>query len=257
MRRRVHYYLQRELRWSSLHFTLIDPEKQEPKRAGEIARWAQDAGSHAILVGGSTGVDRSNLDATVKSVKDHASVPVILFPGSREGISAHADAVFFMSMLNSQSAKYLVEEQAHAVHDIESMGLEVLPMGYVIVSPGGKVGEVGKARPIPRDRPDEAVRYALAAQFFGMKYVYLEAGSGASEPVPAAMIQEVSKRIDVPLIVGGGIRDAPTARRLVEAGADIIVTGNVIEGDVDVQKTIGAIIRESIEALRKKIREAV
>lgn len=257
MRRRVHYYLQRGLRWSSLHFTLIDPEKLPPERAAQLARAAQEAGSHGILVGGSTGVTRPHLDALVKAVKDAVRIPVILFPGNGEGLSPHADAVFFMSMLNSQSPRYLIEEQVQAVEEIEAMGLEVLPMGYLVVAPGGRVGQVGQAKLIPRERPEEAVKYALAAQYFGMRYVYLEAGSGVDQPVPLPMIHQVSRRINVPLIVGGGIRDAATARQLVEAGADILVTGNLVEGPIDVQKTISEIIKESIEELRRKIREAV
>jgi phosphoglycerol geranylgeranyltransferase len=257
MRHRVHYYLQRNLRWSSLHFTLLDPDKQTPQRAGELAHHAQEAGSHAILVGGSTGVDRKMLDATVLAIKGASTVPVILFPGSGEGLSPHADAVFFMSMLNSQTPRFLIEEQVRAVDDIEAMGLEVLPMGYLVVEPGEKVGLVGQAKLLAREKPEEAVKYALAAQYFGMRYVYLEAGSGAKSPVPLPMIHQVSKRIDIPLIVGGGIRDAATAKQLVEAGADILVTGNVVEGNLDVQKTIGEIIRESIVEIKKKIREAV
>ena len=257
MRRRVHYYLQRNLRWSSLHLTLIDPEKQPPERAANLAKAAQSAGSHGIMIGGSSGVTRADLDATVKAVKGEVSVPVILFPGSSEGVSPHADAVFFMSMLNSQSPRFLVEEQWGAVDAIAASGLEVLPLGSIVVAPGGKVGAGGQARLLPRDRPEEAVRYALMAQYFGMQYVYLEAGSGASDPVPLPMIHEVSKRLDLPLIVGGGIRDATTARNLVQAGADILVTGNLVEGPIDVQKTLGEIIRESIDELKKKIREAV
>jgi phosphoglycerol geranylgeranyltransferase len=257
MRHRVHYYLQRNLRWSSLHFTLVDPDKQTPQRAGELARGAEQAGSHAIMVGGSTGVDRTIIDQTVRAIKDASSVPVILFPGSGEGLSAHADAVFFMSMLNSQNPRFIMEEQVAAVENIEAMGLEVLPMGYIVVAPGERVGQVGQAKLVDREQPEMAVKYALAAQYFGMKYVYLEAGSGAKTPVPLPMIHQVSKRIDVPLIVGGGIRDAATAKQLVEAGADILVTGNLVEGNIDVQKTIGEIIKESIVEIKRKIREAV
>jgi len=102
-------------------------------------------------------------------------------------------------------------------------------MGYIIVAPGMKVGEVGQADVIPRDSPKTAVAYALAAQYLGMKYVYLEAGSGAPEPVPEEMIRAVRSAIDVPLLVGGGIRDAETAARVKGAGASIVVTGTVVE----------------------------
>lgn len=252
---KVHDYLQRHLRWSSLHFTLIDPEKRTSEKAGLIAKAAQDAGSHAILVGGSTGVTPDSVNETVKAIKEQVSVPVILFPGGAEGISPHADAIFFMSMLNSQSPRYLIEEQVAASEKIHEMGIEVIPMGYIVVAPGGRVGEVGQAKLVPRDNPREALKYALAAQYLGMHYVYLEAGSGAKEPVPLPMIHEVSERLQIPLIVGGGIRDAKTAKGLLEAGADIIVTGNLLEGPVDVQKTLAEIIRESIDELKQKIRE--
>jgi phosphoglycerol geranylgeranyltransferase len=258
MRRHVHYYLQRNLRWSSLHFTLLDPEKQSPERAAELAHAAQEGGSHAVMVGGSTGFTRQQLEATVKAVKGRVSIPVILFPGSGEsGLSPEADAVFFMSMLNSRNPRFVVEEQANFADEIREMGLEAIPMGYLVVEPGGRVGQVGEARLLPRDKPEEAVKYALAAQYFGMDYVYLEAGSGAEAPVPIPLIQAVHRKIDIPLIVGGGIRSAQTARSLVEAGADILVTGNLLEGQVDVQKTIGEIVGKAIQDLKKKIREAV
>lgn len=256
MSHKVHDYLQRSLRWSSLHFTLIDPEKRSAESCGQVAAAAQEAGSHAILVGGSTGASGELLNQAVRAIKDRVHVPVILFPGGSEGVSAHADAVFFMMLMNSQSPRFLLEEQVAAVEKIADAGLEVLPMGYIVVEPGGKVGQVGQARLVGRNDPHTAVKYALAAQYFGMQYVYLEAGSGANDPVPLPMIQAVKPRIQVPLIVGGGIRDAPTAKSLLTAGADVIVTGNLLEGPVDVQKTLTEIIRESVEALRKKIREA-
>lgn len=257
MSRRVHFYLKRNLRWSSLHFTLMDPEKQKPERAGQIAKAAQEAGSHAILVGGSTGVTPEGVHETVRQIKTQVTVPVILFPGGADGLSPDADAIFYMTMLNSQSPRFLMEEQVQAAEKVAEMGLEVLPMGYIVVAPGGRVGEVGQAKLVPRNDPRAAVKYALAAQFLGMDYVYLEAGSGAQEPVPAPMIREVSSRIDLPLITGGGIRTAEQAKALLGAGADIIVTGNLLEGPIDVQKTLAEIIRESIDELKKKIREAV
>lgn len=225
--------------------------------AGKVARAAEVAGSHAVLVGGSTDVTNTNVNQTVRAVKNNVNVPVILFPGGANGVSPHADAIFYMTMMNSRSPRYLMQEQVAAAERIHEMGLEVLPMGYVVVEPGGRVGEVGEADLIPRDNPRAGVKYALASQFLGMRYVYLEAGSGAGNAVPTPMVREVASVLDVPLIVGGGIRDAETAKAMLTAGADIIVTGNLLEGPVDVQKTLTEIIRESIEELRKRIREAV
>lgn len=257
MKRRVHHYLKRSLRWSSLHFTLLDPEKQPPERAGTMARAAQEAGSHAILVGGSTGVTGHLVNETVRQIKQRVSIPVVLFPHGADGLSPHADAVLYMTLLNSANPRFIIEEQVEAAERVSEMGLEAIPMGYVVVAPGGRVGEVGQARLIPRDDPHLAVKYGLAAQFLGMDYLYLEAGSGAAQPVPPGMVREVRQRVELPVIAGGGIRTKEAARELVEAGANIIVTGNVIEGPIDVEKTLTEIIRESIQELKKKIREAV
>lgn len=250
----VNQYLKRNLRFSSLHFTLIDPANQEPVEAAKTAWAAERAGSHAVLVGGSTGATAESVDATVRAVKDAVGVPVILFPSGADGVTDAADAVLFMMMLNSQEARFLVGEQLAAVERIEKAGMEAIPMGYIVVEPGGRVGEVGRAKLVARDDAAAAVRYGLLARYFGMDYVYLEAGSGAPEPVPAEIIRQVRSRVGLPVIVGGGIRDAAAARRVVEAGADVFVTGNVLEGDIDVTKTLRKILTESLEGLRRRMR---
>ncbi len=250
----VHAYLKRNLRFSALHFTLIDPANQEPTNAAKTAWAAERAGSHAVLVGGSTGVTARRVDATVRAIQEAVGVPVILFPSGAEAVSDAADAILFMAMLNSQDARFLVGEQLAAVERIEAAGLETIPMGYIVVEPGGRVGQVGKADLVARDDVDGAARYGLLARHFGMKYVYLEAGSGAPEPVPAAMIRRVRDTAGLPVIVGGGIRDATAARRVLEAGADVFVTGNLLEGDLDVTRTLRAILSESIKDLRRRMR---
>lgn len=250
---RVHAYLERERQRGPLHFTLIDPDKQDKSRAGELARAAQDAGSHAIMVGGSTGLNPHLVDETVLAIKRQVHLPVILFPPGSDGISRHADAVFWMSMLNSKSRRYLIDEQRLGAPWVKKLGLEPLSMAYLVVEPGGTVGMVGDAELLPRDDPGVTIGYALAAKYFGMQYVYLEAGSGASEPVPLELVSAVRKEVDLPLIVGGGIRDRETAQSLVEAGADIIVTGTLIEGVVDARSTL----KEILDYLRDMFRRQV
>ncbi|MGM0510301.1 MAG: geranylgeranylglyceryl/heptaprenylglyceryl phosphate synthase, partial [Thermoplasmatota archaeon] len=172
-------------------------------------------------------------------------IPVIIFPTAAKALSGKADAIYFMSMLNSKDIGKIIGEQVLGAPYVKKAGLETLPMGYVIVEPGMTVGKVGKADPIPRDRPETAVNYALAAQYLGMKFFYLEAGSGAPEPVPEKMIQYIKDDTDMTVIVGGGIRKPEQARKLSEAGADIIVTGTVIEESEkvhqDLKKLISAI----------------
>ncbi len=238
---RVLEYLARGSSKKTLHLTLIDPDKQRAKEAGEIAQSAGRGGTNGIMVGGSVGISQNNLDSTVAAIKECVDLPVILFPGDVAGISAKADAIFFMSLLNSRNPYYITGAQAAGAPLVKRAGIEAIPMGYIVVAPGGAAGYVGDARLIPRDRPEVAAGYALAAQFLGMKLVYLEAGSGAAEPVPAEMIAATKKSIEIPLIVGGGIRDGKAAARAAKAGADIIVTGTIVEKTRDVKKKIAEI----------------
>ena len=174
------------------------------------------------------------------------SVPVILFPAGAAHLSRHADAVFFMILLNSRSTRLIVGEQRKAVRAVRAWGLEPIPMGYLIVEPGMRAGEMGEADPIPRARPDEAVDWALTAEYLGMRLVYLEAGSGAPEPVPPAMVKAVKAAITVPLLAGGGIRTPAAARSMARAGADILVTGTIVE------RTKGpAALKDIIAAVKK------
>jgi phosphoglycerol geranylgeranyltransferase len=221
--------LKKTLQKERLHMTLIDPEKQIPEQAGEMAHTMEDMGTDAIMVGGSTGVTQENLDSTVRAIKKAAEVPVILFPAGAHTISKYADAIYFMSMLNSRTTKLLMGEQVEAAKKVKETGLETISMGYVIVEPGMKVGEVGLADPIPRDNPQLAVKYALAAEFLGMDLFYLEAGSGAPAPIPVEIARAVKEEITIPLVVGGGIRSEESAQELIEAGADVLVTGTAVE----------------------------
>lgn len=252
--RSVEDYLQRHLRHGPLHFTLLDPDRQDPKAAGAIAKAAAAAGSHAILIGGSTPENEKTLDRMVKLVKRESGLPVILFPGGATQVSAHADAILFMSLLNSRSRAYLVGEQVKGAPTIHKLGLEAIPMGYLVVEPGGTVGKVGQADLIARGDVDKAIAYALAAQYFGMRFVYLEAGSGATEPVPPAMVRAVKRAVSIPVIVGGGLRTAEAAHDAIEAGADIIVTGTLVEGALDVQTTLADYLFRLSERLKREIR---
>ena len=217
------------------HLTLIDPDSQSPEEAARMARAATEGGTDAIMVGGSVGAAGVLLHETVKKIKEQTDLPVILFPSSVAGLCENADAVFFMSLLNSRSPAYIVENQALGAPLVLRYGLEPLPMAYIIIEPGGTVGYVGDARLIPRRKPELAAAYALAAKYMGMRLVYLEAGSGADSPVPTRMVALVKKLIgDVLLIVGGGIRSGAAAAELVAAGADLIVTGTAVENSQDV-----------------------
>ena len=212
-----------------LHMTLLDPDKQAPAEAAALSSEAAAVGTDAIMVGGSTGVTQNQVDATVLAIKEAAKVPVILFPASAANLSPHADALYFMSLLNSRDPRLIIGEQRLAAPVVRAWGLETIPMAYLVVEPGMRAGEVGDAELISRKNPTVAVQYALAAQLLGMKLVYLEAGSGAPEPVPDRLIHAVREAIEIPLVVGGGIRTPEAAKAAIHAGADIVVTGTIVE----------------------------
>ena len=229
------------------HLTLIDPDSQRPEVAGSMAKAAAEGGTDAIMVGGSVGASGLVLKETVDEIKLRTDLPVILFASSSAGLCENADAVFFMSLLNSRSTGYLIENQALGAPMVFRYGLEPIPMAYIIVEPGGTVGWVGDARMIPRKKPEIAVAYALAGKYLGMRLVYLEAGSGADSPVPVQMVGAVKRAIgDALLIVGGGIRNGESAAEAVRAGADMIVTGTAVENCED----IASFIREVSSAMK-------
>lgn len=227
------------------HLTLIDPDEQKPKKAGSMALAAEKSGTDAIMVGGSIGSGLERLEKTVESIKDTSNLDVILFPQDHTGLTNKADAVFFMSLLNSRERMYISGFQFLGAPLVKRYGLEVLPMAYLIVEPGGTVGFVGDAKEIPRNKPEAAVAYALAGQYMGMDYIYLEAGSGASEPVPPEMIGAVKKNIEANLVVGGGIDSPKKATKASKAGADIIVTGTAVE-----EKDESTVVKKIVDAIK-------
>jgi phosphoglycerol geranylgeranyltransferase len=232
----------------TVHLTLIDPASQTPDQAAEIAHAAVLGGTDAIMVGGSTGAGGVLLDQTLLKIKEKTDRPTILFPGNASGVSKHADAIFFMSLLNSRDISYITTNQAMGAPVVYKSGIEPISMAYIIVEPGGTVGWVGDAKLIPKRKPELAVAYALAGKYLGMHYTYLEAGSGADSPITPEMIGAVKHVLgDNKLIVGGGIRDGETAKMCALAGADMIVTGTILEESSNVT----AKIKELVSAIKK------
>jgi len=242
---RVEGYLAEHLRRGPLHLTLIDPDKSPGDRAAAIARGAVELGSDAILLGGSTGISPDVMGEAARAIKAAAQVPVIIFPEGPSSLTPQADAVLFMSLLNSRSLELVIRAHARAARAIRAMHLEAIPLGYLVIAPGMRVGEVGQVDPVPRDDPDAAAGYALAAEMLGMRFVYLEAGSGAPAPVPAPIVRAARGVLAIPLIVGGGIRSGPDARTLLEAGAQILVTGTITE-----EQGLGAGFRGILQEVR-------
>ena len=219
----------RQAKTNTLCFVLIDSESLSISRACSMAEKAENAGAAAILVGGSSTIDQIELNSVVTSIKKTVSIPVILFPGNVTGISSYADAILFSSLLNSDNTYFITQAQALGAVAVKKHNIEAIPMAYIIIGEGSSAWFVGRARGIPFDKPKLAVMYALAAQYMGMRSLYLEAGSGASSHVSPQMVNAVRQNFDGLLIVGGGIREVKTARDLAKAGADVIVIGTIFE----------------------------
>ena len=223
---KVKDYIMDGVKKGTMHASLLDPDKQSAEEAAAIALMCKEAGTDFIMIGGSTGITSENLDETALAIKKATGLPVVYFPAGPHALSKEVDA---MSLANSRDLNMVIRAQAYASLIIKQMGVEPISMGYIIVEPGMKVGEVGQADLIPRDDVKKAMGYALGCEYMGMSLIYLEAGSGAPDPVPPEMIGAVKKVLSVPLIIGGGINSPERAAAARMAGADIIITGTFLE----------------------------
>ncbi len=209
---------------------LFDPDRIPKDKILKTTRFISDCGVNAILIGSSL-LKTEDFDGFVAKVRENATCPVILFPGAWHQVSRFADGIFFLSLLSGRNPEFLIGEHVKSVFLIKSYGLEVIPVGYLLISSNNftAVEYISNTRPIPRNKPEIVVAHAIAGEYLGMKAIYLEAGSGAKEPVPAMLVREVKKQISIPVIVGGGIRTKDDAMKIINAGADFIVLGSIIE----------------------------
>jgi len=234
----------------ALQFSLIDPDpmRQTPAKAARMAKFAQEAGTDAIMVGGSTAHNMEYVNKTIELIKERVEVPVIIFPGGLANVSDQADAIFFMSLLNSSSPYFIIGQQALGAYMIKNTNLEPISMGYLIIEPGATAGWIGDAKLLPRRKPELTAAYALAAEMFGFKLIYLEAGSGAQK-IPPEIIKLCSRVLSIPVIAGGGVQSAEDADEFVKAGADIIVLGTFLEKNI--LKDKGASLKVIIDQIKE------
>jgi phosphoglycerol geranylgeranyltransferase len=211
---------------------LIDPDHVTPSSLKQIAAMAVDAHVDYLFVGGSLVVS-DHLDDSIQELKNHCSIPILLFPGSPSQISRHADALLYLSLISGRNADLLIGQHVISAPFVKRSGLEIISTGYMVIDGGAAttVSYISNATPIPADKADIALCTAMAGEMLGMKLIYMDAGSGAKKAITEEMISTVAKNIEVPLIVGGGIRDAEKAYLNCKAGADVIVVGNAIEKD--------------------------
>ena len=229
------------------YIVLIDPDKNSEKKLEEKISKINNSGVDAIFVGGSLILD-NNCERRVSIIKSLSELPVIFFPGGISQLNKYYDAMLFMSILSGRNPHYLIGEQVIAAPIVKDLGIEVIPTGYLIVDGGNNssVQFMSGSNPIPIEKPDILVAHALAAQYLGKKLVYLESGSGAKNSIPNELVKAVNSYIDVPIIVGGGIRSPESAYEKVQAGASFIVTGTVIENDSM------AMIKEFADAIHRR-----
>ena len=228
-------------KYGTICLPLIDSENS--KDASSIAKKVEEAGASAILVGGSSAIDQLELTDVVSEIKKNVTLPVILFPGNVTGVSPKADAILFSSLLNSEDPYFITGAQALGALAVKKHNIEPLPTAYILVGEGTTAWFVGRARAVPFNKPNLAVMYALAAQYMGMRFVYLEAGSGASQNVQPEMVAAVRKYYEGTLIVGGGIKTPETAGDIAKAGAQAIVVGTMIEKDGKWQQKLSDMIK--------------
>lgn len=225
---------------------LIDPDKQDINSLQKLVELATNSRVNFFFVGGSLLLE-NRFEETVVFLKNNTQIPVVIFPGNNYQVSAKADAILLLSLISGRNPEYLIGQHVVAAPAIKQAGIEVLPTGYMLID-GGRISTtsyITQTVPIPNDKPDIAVATALAGEQLGMKLIYLEAGSGAENTVSASIIKAVKKNVSLPIIVGGGIRSAAQAEEVCQAGADVIVIGNVLEKDPELLMEISLAVHAS------------
>lgn len=209
---------------------LIDPDKIELQKINKFINTCVESGVDGFLIGGSLMI-AGDLNECLKTIKEASNLPLIIFPGSLNQVSPLADAILFLSLISGRNPEHLIGKHVIAAPLIKKYNIEAISTGYILIDSGAPTtaSYISGSQPIPRNKPEIAAATALAAQYLGMKMIYLEAGSGAKLSIPKETIRAVSNYCDIPLIVGGGVKDPETAREKVEAGAKIIVVGNHFE----------------------------
>jgi phosphoglycerol geranylgeranyltransferase len=226
---------------------LVDPDKVGDKETVALAKAAQECGVDYLFVGGSL-LTNGNLPACVELLKKNCSIPVVLFPGNTMQIDKNADAILFLSLISGRNPDLLIGKHVISAPILKDIKLETIATGYMLIESGNftTVQYMSNTRPIPFDKSEIAVCTAMAGELLGMKLIYMDAGSGAHNPISGVMIDHVRKNIAVPLIIGGGITSSEKAIAAANAGADVIVVGNSIEKDHTLIKTIS----EAVHSIR-------
>lgn len=228
----LHHIIRSKERGEKLLAVLLDPDKLFiDKLPNIIDKFNQKI--DFIFVGGSS-VSSGITEELVKKIKSYSKLPVILFPGDFSQITPQADAILFLSLLSGDNPEYLIKQQIKSVPSLLASDLEIIPTGYILIDGDShtSVQKISNTTPIDPANIELALHTAIAGMYMGKNLIYLEAGSGAKNPVPLSLIKKVSENITIPLIVGGGIRNKEQLNNAYKNGADLIVIGNAFENDL-------------------------
>jgi|GEM_PF-52931 len=209
---------------------LIDPDKTGGAELERTALAAKDAGVDLLFVGGSLLVNDRLFD-TVQIIKANCDIPVVLFPGDNMQVVPNADAILLLSVISGRNAEMLIGKHVVAAPRLKNSGLEIIPTGYMLIDSGRPTtaSYMSNTNPLPHDKDDIAACTAMAGEMLGMKTIFMDGGSGAMNAVSESMVKRVSQHVDVPLIVGGGLKTPEMAKARFDAGATVVVVGNAVE----------------------------
>lgn len=222
----IHEIIERD---GVVFFGLIDPAQENKEKPLKLAKVFDEANADIILIGGSIGAEGEEFNELVKAIKESVSKPIMLFPGNIGGVSKYADALYFMSLLNSNNPYWITGAQALAAQLIVNTKIEAIPTSLLIIEPGETVGWIGEAKPIPYHKPDIAVAYALAGKLLGQRITILERGSGAPGPASPEMFRAVKEAVGHPVICAGSSKTLEDIRQTILAGADGIHIASLVQ----------------------------
>lgn len=215
---------------------LIDPDKVTNEELLTKVKLYSKKEIDYFFIGSSQPI-KADMSEAIKIIKENSNIPVIIFPGSPEQLRPNADGILFISLLSGRNPDYLISSHVYAAPVLKKWKMSVLPTAYLLIESGkeSSVERVSKTKPLKRDNLEAIVSHSLAGEMLGMKYVYLEAGSGAKEPLTPEIVKAVKESVSIPIIVGGGIKSAKVVKELSNAGADFIVVGNHFESKIEIK----------------------
>ena len=222
---------------------LIDPEKHNWQSLKHLAHQAETAAVDLILVGGS--LLSQGLDQSIRLIKEHTSIPVVLFPGNLMQVSPYADGILFLSLISGRNPDLLIGNHVLSARMIKNSGLEVIPTGYILINGGNtsSVEYISNTKPIPAGKTDIITATALAGELLGHRLIYLESGSGATQPAYHQLVEEIKNQVSLPLVVGGGLKSPNDLKNLCQSRADMVVVGNALEQNPDMLPDMTAALR--------------